>query len=264
MIQLRHLAIDARGGGFPFDIPALIGLDLEIERPVTFLVGENGSGKSTLLESLALAARVVGVGTHALDRDPTLASVRPLAAALRLTWNRRTHRGFFMRAEDFFGFVRRVKREVAEFEREAARLEAENRDMAPADLGRMLGAHRGSARALEARYGDDMDARSHGEQFLAFFQARVVPEGLYLLDEPEVALSPTSQLAFLSLLMESVRERGCQFVIATHSPMLMALPGATLLGFDGGPARELPYEEVEHVNLTRDFLAHPQRFLRHL
>lgn len=264
MIQLRHLTLDARGGGFPFDVPALAGLDLEIERPVTFLVGENGSGKSTLLEGLALAARIVGVGSQALDRDPTLAAVRPLADALRLTWNRRTHRGFFMRAEDFFGFVRRVRREVAEFERDAARLEAENRDMAPADLGRMLGAHLGSAGALRERYGDDIDARSHGEQFLAFFQARVVPDGLYLLDEPEVALSPTSQLAFLSLLMESVRERGCQFIIATHSPMLMALPDAAILGFDGGPARQLPYEEVEHANITRDFLNDPGRFLRHL
>jgi len=265
VIQLRRLTLDPRDDTrFPFGIPSLAGLDLELERPVTILVGENGSGKSTLLEAVALAARIVGVGTHSLDRDPTLAAVRPLADALRLTWNRRTHRGFFMRAEDFFGFVSRVKREVIEYEREAERLRAEHRDMAPADLGRLLGTHLGSAGQLRERYGDDMDARSHGEQFLAFFRARLVPDGLYLLDEPEVALSPTSQLAFLSILMESARDRGCQFLIATHSPMLMAMPDATILSCDGGPLRAVPYGEVEHVNLTRDFLANPERFLRHL
>lgn len=264
MNQLRRVALGDHGGrGFPF-LAALAGLDLTLERPVTFLVGENGSGKSTLLEAVALAARIVGVGSHSPERDPTLAGVRPLADSLRLTWNRRTHRGFFMRAEDFFGFVNRVKREIVEAEREAARLRAEHRDMAPADLGRMLGAHLGGARRLRDRYGDDMDARSHGEQFLALFRARLVPEGLYLLDEPEVALSPTSQLAFLSLLMAFSREHGCQFLVATHSPMLMALPGAEILSFDDGGVRAIAYEEVEHANLTRDFLNDPERYLRRL
>jgi predicted ATPase len=92
----------------------------------------------------------------------------------------------------------------------------------------------------------------------------VVPGGLYLLDEPEVALSPTSQLAFLGLLLDATRERDCQFVIATHSPILMALPDARILGFDDPPVRRLEYEDVEHVRLTRDFLGAPERFLRHL
>ena len=99
---------------------------------------------------------------------------------------------------------------------------------------------------------------------MAFFQARVVPGGLYLMDEPEVPLSPTRQLAFLSILKECSEEKSCQFVIATHSPILMALPGATLLSFDDGPIREVAYDELEHVKLTRDFLNHPEAFLRHL
>ena len=265
MIQLRRMEIEPRDDDrFPFDIPALRSLDVSFESAVTVLVGEHGSGKSTLLEGLACTARMTGVGSHSPERDPSLESVRPLAAALRLSWGKRTHRGFFMRAEDFFGFVNRVKREQAEFHREAERMRRENPGMGTADMAKMLATQLGSARRLAERYGEDPDARSHGEQFLAFFQARVVPGGLYLLDEPEVALSPTSQLAFLSLLKEAATERECQFLIATHSPMLMSLPGATILSFDAVPVEPVAYDEVEHVRLTRDFLAAPERFLRHL
>lgn len=265
MIQLRKMEIEAPGNEeFPFNVPALKALSLDLETPITLLVGENGSGKSTLLEGVACTSRITSVGSYSVDRDPSLESVRPLTRALRLTWNRRSHRGFFMRAEDFFGFVNRVKREQVEFAREAERMRRENEGMSAYDMGRMLGTQLGSAAQLAERYGEDMDARSHGEQFLAFFQERVVPEGLYLLDEPEVALSPTSQLAFLSLLIDAAENRGCQFLIATHSPILMALPGATILNFDEHPIREIAYDDVEHVRLTRDFLAHPGRFLRHL
>jgi predicted ATPase len=265
MIHLQTIGIEPpEKSGFPFEIPALTDFAVEIERPVTFFVGENGSGKSTILEGLACATRTIGVGAHPVDRDPTLDAVRPLAGALRLAWNRPVHRGFFMRAEDFFGFVNRVKSEQAAFEREAARVRAENRDMAPGDLARMLGPHTGSAHQLRERYGDDIDARSHGEQFLAFFRSRIVPGGLYLLDEPEVALSPTSQLAFLSLLIQAVGDDDCQFIIATHSPMLMAFPDAAILDFDHPPVRRVPYEDVEHVKLTKEFLESPGRFLRHL
>lgn len=249
---------------FPFSVPTLRDLELEFECSVTLFVGENGSGKSTLLEALALATSMIGVGSHSLDRDPTLGSVRPLADALKPVWNKRTHRGFFMRAEDFFGFVNRVKAEQVEFEREAARMKAENPGMGAPDLAKMLGTQTGSKRALEERYGEDPDARSHGEQFLGFFHNRLVPGGLYILDEPEVALSPTSQLAFLAMILDAVNESDCQFLIATHSPILMAVPDARILSLDESPPREVRYDDVEHVRLTRDFLQAPERFLRHL
>jgi predicted ATPase len=122
---------------------------------------------------------------------------------------------------------------------------------------------RGQRRALTTRYGEDADARSHGESFLNLFQSRFVPGGLYLLDEPEAPLSPQRQLALLSMLKEMTAQDS-QFVIATHSPILMALPGADILSFDHAPPRRLPYEKVEHVSLTRDFLNNPEAFLRHL
>jgi predicted ATPase len=267
VLHLRSLSLEPARcrDGFPFTIPALAALEgLTFESPVTFLVGENGSGKSTLLEALALAAESIPVAGQALDRDPSLAAVAPLGRSLRLTWTKRTRRGFFLRAEDFFGYVRRLRRTITELEQDAARLEAENPDLPDGELRRITAPYRGSVTSLRARYGADMNARSHGEQFLEFFQTRFVPGGLYLLDEPEAPLSPSRQLAFLSLLLECSRERDAQFVIATHSPILMACPGACILSFDQAPPRSIGYDEVEHVSLTRDFLARPEAFLRHL
>ncbi len=125
------------------------------------------------------------------------------------------------------------------------------------------GPARRSLAEMEARYGTDLNAQSHGESFLALFQSRLVPGGLYLLDEPEAALSPQSQLAFVSMLKASIDE-GSQFLIATHSPILMAIPDAGILSFDRNPVAPVSFEELEHVSLLRDFLAEPERFLRHL
>jgi predicted ATPase len=116
---------------------------------------------------------------------------------------------------------------------------------------------------IQRRYGDGLDTRSHGESFLALFQERFVPGGLYLLDEPEVPLSPLRQIGLLALIMDMVAQEG-QFIIATHSPILMAYPQALILNFDQLPVRGVAYASLEHVNLTRDFLNDPQAFLRHL
>jgi predicted ATPase len=261
-----QLGDDAAKDRFPFSIPALRGLgSVDLARPVTFLVGENGSGKSTFLEALAWAIQAVTVGSEPLDQDPTLEHVRPLGRALRPVWSSRVRRGFFLRAEDFFGFVKRTNRSRAELEAQGRRVRAERPELPQGELDRIASPFEGSARALAERYGEDMDARSHGEQFLAFFQSRLVPGGLYLLDEPEVPLSPSRQLALLSILKGEVDGRQpSQFVIATHSPILMALPGARILSFDQTPIREVAYEDLEHVRLTRDFLNRPEQFLRHL
>ncbi len=267
---LRSVTIDLAGvedeGRFPFSIPALRGLEtLALDRPVTFLVGENGSGKSTLLEALAWAVQAVCAGSETVDLDETLAHVRPLGRILRPVWSHRVRRGFFLRAEDFFGFVKRTNQSRADLEERARRVRAERPDLHPGELDRIAAPFEGSARALAARYGEDADARSHGEQFLAFFQSRLVPGGLYLLDEPEAPLSPSRQLALLSILKGEIERRPTsQFVIATHSPILTALPGARILSFDEAPVREVAYEDLEHVRLTRDFLNRPQQFLKHL
>ncbi len=248
--------------GFPFSVPSIASLErLPFETPVTLLVGENGSGKSTFMEALAIAAKLPAVGSSRLDNDPTLAPQRRLADRFRLTWRGRTHRGFFLRAEDFFGFQKRLAESRAEHESELQRIE---RDFADAsEHARVLarGPHRASIGAIESRYGENPDAASHGEAFLNLFAQRMVPSGLFLLDEPEAALSPQSQLGFLAMIRDAV-ENGGQFLIATHSPLLMAIPGATIYSFDEAPIAAVRYEDLESVTLVRDFLQAPERYLR--
>ena len=266
-IHLRALTLDAariEPGRFPFTVPFVETLErLEFTAPITFLVGENGCGKSTLLEALACAVGSITVGSEFVGRDRTLDAVRPLGDACKLTWSARTRRGFFMRAEDFFGYVRAMAAK-----REALGRDLEETERQYADKSRTAqiyarAAYAGQIDAMERSYGDGLDTRSHGEAFLDFFQARFVPGGLYLLDEPEVPLSPLRQMSLLVLLRQMV-EQNAQFIIATHSPILMAYPGATILGMDGGQIETVEYEDLDHVQIMRGFLDHPERYLARL
>ena len=262
-ITLRRRPV-ADAGRFPFSVPAVASLTtLRFATPVTLLVGENGSGKSTLLEGLAAATGLPTVGSESAATDPTLAAQRTLGQALKLGWKRRTHRGFFLRAEDFFGFARQVSKMKADMHARVAELDAEYEGRSGFAKGLAQGPMRGSIAALEARYGGDLDARSHGQSFLTLFQSRFVPDGLYLLDEPEAPLSPQSQLALLALISDGVAQSS-QFIIATHSPIVLAFPGATIISFDHVPPASVAFDELEHVNLTRSFLNDPRAYLRHL
>jgi predicted ATPase len=266
MSQLLSLSLKDAGhlGGFPFSVPVIRSLgSLDLDVPVSLFVGENGSGKSTLMEALAVAADLPAVGSGSLSRDPMLQPQRELARYLKLAWRTRSHRGFFLRAEDFFGFQKDIVKKRADHETELRRLEVELRDASPLARNLSMGVHRGSIDALNGRYGENPDARSHGEAFLELFKSRLVPEGLYLLDEPEAALSPQSQLAFLSMVRDAVEDGG-QFIVATHSPILMAIPEARIFLFDGGEIRPERFENLESVTLVREFLQSPGRYLRHL
>ncbi|HVF56138.1 MAG TPA: AAA family ATPase [Pyrinomonadaceae bacterium] len=264
MIHLRSISLKPSARKlceFPFSIPLVKKFkELEFRRPVTFLVGENGTGKSTLLEALAAGIGSIVVGGEDARSDKTLAHARRLAAQLKFVWQKRTHRGFFLRAEDFFNFTRRVNQTSEELEEMAVGFEKE---LSGYGLRLAQGVVRGQRGALAAKYGEDADGRSHGESFLQLFRARFVPGGLYLLDEPEAPLSPQRQLALLSMLKEMVAE-DAQFVVATHSPILMAFPDASILSFDKLPVREVAYDDIEHVSLMRAFLSNPDAFLRRL
>jgi predicted ATPase len=252
-------------GGFPFTVPTIASLQtLDLDVPVTCFVGENGSGKSTLLEAIAIAAALPSAGAAGRAQDdPTLTDQLWLSRALKLTWRTRNNRGFFLRAEDFFGFQNLLKRERAEFEETLQRMEVEYADRSAHAKGLAMGPLRASVREMEQRYGADPDAKSHGEAFLNFFQQRLVPKGLYLMDEPEAALSPQRQLTLLAMMFDLIAE-GAQFIIATHSPLLLAYPGARIYSFDETPVAQIAWTDTDHVRLTRDFLADPERYLRNL
>jgi predicted ATPase len=201
------------------------------------------------------------VGAACLAQDPTLVAQRSLARCLRLSWGGRTRRGFFLRAEDFFGFQKGLHRARVEHQAEVARIDRELSDASEHARNLAKGPHRASLVDMQRRYGEDPDAASHGEAFLRLFGSRLVPGGLYLLDEPEAALSPQSQLGFLAMVKEAL-DGGSQFIVATHAPILMATPGATILSFDETPIRPVAFDEVEPVRLVREFLAAPERYLR--
>jgi predicted ATPase len=248
-------------GRFPWTLPLVRDLEaLAFTTPVTFLVGENGCGKSTLLEGIAAGMDAVAAGARDLRRDPTLQAARDFAAGFVFVRRRHARTRLFLRAEDVFGYTGRLTADMAELgeiETDLAKLpEGPGRD-------RATGVARGQRAALTGRYGADPDARSHGESFLALLRTRLAPNGLYFLDEPETPLSPSRVLALIVLLDDRVRQ-GCQFVIATHSPMLMAMQDATILLAEGGQLRETDWNDIEHVRVMRAFLADPAAQLRKL
>ena len=231
--------------------------------PVTLFVGENGSGKSTLLEGIAAAAELPAIGGNQIEFDDSLAPQRLLGAALRLSWSRRSRQGFFLRAEDFFGWLGRQARDdarIARELRESAQLRRTGSVVTPEPVeGSSIHPDEREAAKFVARW----DARSHGESFMDLFTTRVRPGGLYLLDEPEAPLSPMRQLSLLALIIEAA-EAGAQFVIATHSPILLACPGARIYSFDHPPVAKVSYADLEHVTVMRDFLNDPDAYIRRL
>jgi predicted ATPase len=233
----REFLIEARldglsGDGYPYDLPVVKSL---AERPlafhpkVTYLVGENGSGKSTLLEAIAVALDFNPEGGTKNFNFATRESHSALHEDIRIWRGRAIHRGFFFRAESFFNVATQID-----------------------ELG-----------VTEYYGGRSLHERSHGEAFLATARQRFRSEGVYLLDEPEAALSPARQLTALSIIHDAVRD-GAQFVIATHSPILMAYPDAWIYACDETGLHRVEYEDTEHVQIARTFLASPARMLHHL
>ena len=259
---LREIRLETDSGEFPFSLPVFDGFQvLAFDTPVTLFVGENGSGKSTLLEIVAAGLRLPALTQQRIDTHPLMAVARDAAGGFRFVRDGGRRRGFFFRADDVTGFLQTMRRS-AEEHKELAQDFAKS---LPAGWGRdrAVGTARAQAHALAERYGEDPFAQSHGELFLALFRARLTGPGLYLLDEPEMPLSPTNQLALLAMIQDAAAA-GAQFLIATHSPILMALPGATILDMDTSPPAPVEWEDVEHVALTRAFLNDPESFLRRL
>ena len=168
-----------------------------------------------------------------------------------------------MRSEDFFGYVKKMNAVRQDLQRELEIVDEEYKDRSPTARGYARMAYVRELHTMQQDYGDDLDANSHGESYFQLFKARFVPNGLYLLDEPEAPLSPMRQLAFLTMVRHMV-DQNAQFIIATHSPIIMAYPDAVILNFDDGKIQETQYKDLEHVIITRTFLNNPERFLRHL
>jgi len=215
---------------YPFNLPAIRHLKVLTFHPaVTFIVGENGSGKSTLLEAMAVALGFNAEGGSRNFNFGTRPSHSVLHEYIRIAKGvRRPQDGFFLRAESFFNVATEIE------------------NLGPGLLG--------------AYGGVSLHEQSHGESFMALLTHRFRAKSLYVLDEPEAALSPQRQLAALARIHQLVKQ-GCQFIIATHSPILMAYPDAKIYACMADGLRRTDYEDTEHYQVTRDFLANPQRML---
>ncbi|PKN98037.1 MAG: AAA family ATPase [Chloroflexi bacterium HGW-Chloroflexi-4] len=220
---------------FPFSIPFLsTGLNLEFTSNVTFFVGENGSGKSTLLEAIADGC---GFNHSGGNRNLTYSSSdgeSNLTAALRFSWMPKVTNGFFMRAESFYNFATYIDQMAEE-----------------------------DSSILQGYGGKSLHQQSHGESFLSLFVNRF-NRGIYILDEPEAALSPNRQLSFMALIHQLETSGKAQFIIATHSPILLSYPDSVIFSLDAEEISQVTVQQTEHYRVTRDFLDKPDRFFRHL
>ena len=227
---IRNIRIDwslVEGDSYLRGIEALRNLEeLEFTENISFFVGENGSGKSTLVEAIAVAYGFNPEGGTVNFRFSTYDDVSSLGSALRLTKGcRRPQGGYFFRAESFFNVASKTE---------------DYRDVTPKEI-------------YYARYGGkSLHEQSHGESFLAYFQS-FDGEGLYLMDEPEAALSPQRQLSLLWQIWRMARA-GSQFIIATHSPILLGIPDAAIYSFEEGGLRQCSYEDTESYQITEMFI----------
>ena len=236
---LRDKVVDWKT--YPFNIPIIQNLtDFSISNRICFFAGENGSGKSTLLEGIAEhcgfnkegGSKNISYKSNAKVAD----TASYLADFLRLSWSKKILHGYFLRAESFFN--------VATYLDELQKVDGQ---------------------ALRGYGNNSLHRQSHGEAFLSLLRHRFSGRGFYLLDEPEAALSPQRQLSFMIMLHETLnRHKEAQFIIATHSPILLAYPGAQIISFDNSQIEEITYKETAAFQITSSFLANPQSFFYHM
>ncbi len=226
---------------YPFSLDIIKNLKkIEFPTQVTFFIGENGTGKSTLLEAIAHHAGFGAEGgskniSFKTSAEDVYSGVHNLADHLVLSWRQKPKDGYFFRAETFYNI--------------ANHLDYLNRE---------------GGDAYNSYGGKSLHNQSHGEGFLSFFQNRMGKGGFFILDEPEAALSPQRQLSLLVIINQLCKDFNTQFIIATHSPILLAYPNSTIYSCDDGDLKKTTYTETSHYQITKDFLNNPELYLKRL
>lgn len=257
---VRSFSINTnKTGPFPFNVPAVkFAKDIDFGDAVIF-VGDNGSGKSTLLESLALYCNLPLIGGH-IGHHKDFEAARAIKPFVDVQWKGQTQKGFFFRAEDFSDFVNSIEKEKQKIQADFSDLRGKVDDRI---IDQMSETANQTLHTIRREYGDDMQQYSHGEVYLKIIQTRVAGKGIYLLDEPEAALSPLKQLSLMAFILDALKKGNSQFIMATHSPILMGLPGATLYEITDEGMNKVDYTDTEHYRITKTFLERPEVYLRH-
>lgn len=264
MSFIRSFSIDTeKQNPFPFNIPAVkFAKDIVLGSTVNIFVGDNGCGKSSLLEAIAYKLNLPLIGGFIKANNRTgFEAAEILQPYLNIEWKRQTSRGFFFRAEDFSDFINAVERENNKIAGDLHDLKGLVDDSI---IKRMSESMNFSLHEMRKNYGENMQAFSHGEAYLKILETRIGEKGIYLLDEPEAALSPLKQLSLMSLILEVVKNKNTQFIMATHSPILMGIPGAVIYEIKEEEMQKVDFKDTDHYRITKTFLDNPEYYLRHL
>ncbi len=265
MVHLKKVLLhETQETGYPFSVPALRREQIiAFERPVTVFIGENGCGKSTLLDLIAAKTALYRITKEDKIRRENDTLFRAAAKTIGVEFHLLKPSGFYFSAEDFTSYIHSLAQEKELAKEELARVQREYgsrsdyaRMMASAPFSRTLG-------EIEGMYQKDLLTASHGESYLDFFASRLRKDQLYLLDEPETPLSIQNQLTLIAMIDQAVAD-GCQFILATHSPILMGIPDADLWEFVEDRLEPTTFAQVESVNLLRQYLHDPTPFFHHL
>ncbi len=265
MIHLKKIILPkTEDTAFPFSVPALRkGLELPFDAPITLFIGENGCGKSTLLDLIAAKTGLFRITMQDETRRENDRLFQNAGKRIKAEFRLNKPSGFYFSAEDFTLYIQSLEREKAYAREELSRVRDEyagksafSRMMASAPFENTLS-------EIQGMYEKNLVASSHGEAYLDFFSSRMRKGQLYLLDEPETPLSVQNQLTLLALIDKGVAE-DCQFIIATHSPILMGIPEAILFEFAEGTLQKTDFSHVESIRLLREYLDDPNRFFHHL
>ena len=240
MKYLSNLIVNENKGEntFPYNLPIFKNsLKMEFKKPITFIIGDNGTGKSTLLESIAykIGFNVLGGNKNHSYYNSKVNDNLKLADNMKLIWNNKTSNGFFFRAESFLNFSEYLE------------------EMAIENGKGMFSAYGGKS----------LIKQSHGESFLALFQNKF-QDGIFILDEPEAALSAERQLSLIAIISDLCRSGKCQFIIATHSPLLITLPNSQIYEINGDKLEQKKYDETKQFSLYKNYLNAPERYLKYL
>jgi len=261
---IKHITFDTFDDkNYPFNIAALQNVKtLDLEHPISIFIGENGSGKSTLLQAIAYYSNSINVSKNELD-TAYYKDIQRLSSKMKIAYDVKTKKGFFFSGEEFITYINNLKTIKEQIRQEIDIVQNEFKHKNDHAKKLALGPLKSQLYEITQTYNGDLGERSHGEGFLSFFKARMHQKGLYILDEPETPLSPINQYQLVVLITDLVKE-GSQVLIATHSPIIMALKDAHIFHFTTDGITNIAYEDIESVQFMKHFLQDKDNYINRI